>query len=371
MSIGLELRCKSCGSPLFKYVNFRNNTNKVVCVNCNNINPSDANGENPRINENICESNHGAPYKLTPLQEQQNKKESEQSRSLVYSTTGKLLNPATQVLYRKVFYHEDNPTININVNEVAAAAATIPEGTNQSIKKHAGKIIIDWSKIIGYEPIKFAITQTLNSKSKKKTHMLIVGAAGTSKTVFLNVIEENLKKQNLNVHYLDATTLTSSGVIQYLFDNDIEFALIDEIDKLEKEHQRTFLNLLESGLLQETKFKRIRRKEMKNTIFIATGNYIEKIMHPLLTRFMTFKIPEYTKEEFHTIGVQLLTQQYDKTPEIAYYIVSQIWNIYTEIRHEKPNLRYARDVANLSDNDKSTIDPLLEAQKKYSQNYEE
>ena len=63
--------------------------------------------------------------------------------------------------------------------------------------KSNGKITINWNKIIGYEPIKFAITQALNSKSKKKTHMLIVGAAGTSKTVFLKVIEENLKAQNL------------------------------------------------------------------------------------------------------------------------------------------------------------------------------
>ena len=244
--------------------------------------------------------------------------------------------------------------------------------------KSNGKIAINWNKIIGYEPIKFAITQALNSKSKKKTHMLIVGAAGTSKTVFLKVIEENLKAQNLNVHYLDSTTLSSSGVIEYLFTNDVDYCLLDEIDKLEKIHQRVFLNLLESGVLQETKSgigktrgDRIRKKEMQNTLFIATGNYIDKIMHPLLTRFMTFKIPEYTEEEFYEIGIKLLCEQYGKTKEIARYIVTQVWNIYTNIRHEKPNLRYARDIANLSDNSKEQIDLLLDAQKRYSQNYEE
>lgn len=342
--------CSVCGSPLLKDVDFDGNTpTQLICANCRNLDTRDKS----IINASIIEQ--------------------QQQEEAYYTSDG--------IAKHSYYYDKIIPDNDINrqrdieaINAALTKTVTtnVKVDVNQNIKKvKREKIIIDWSKIIGYEPIKFAITQTLNSKSKKKTHMLIVGAAGTSKTVFLNVIEENLKKQNLNVHYLDATTLTSSGVIQYLFDNDIEFALIDEIDKLEKEHQRTFLNLLESGLLQETKFKRIRRKEMKNTIFIATGNYIEKIMHPLLTRFMTFKIPEYTKEEFHTIGVQLLSQQYDKTPDIAYYIVSQIWNIYTEIRHEKPNLRYARDVANLSDNDKSTIDPLLEAQKKYSQNYEE
>ena len=110
---------------------------------------------------------------------------------------------------------------------------------------------------------------------------------------------------------------------------------------------------------------------MKNTLFIATGNYIDKIMHPLLTRFMTFKIPEYKEEEFYAIGIKLLMEQYGKTKEIARYIVTQVWNIYTNIRHEKPNLRYARDIANLTDNNKEQIDLLLDAQKRYSQNYEE
>ena len=112
--------------------------------------------------------------------------------------------------------------------------------------------------------------------------------------------------------------------------------------------------MLESGILQETKSgigktrgDRIRKKEMQNTLFIATGNYIDKIMHPLLTRFMTFKIPEYKEEEFYAIGIKAIMEQYEKTKEIARYIVTQIWNIYTNIRHEKPNLRYARDIANL------------------------
>jgi hypothetical protein len=262
-------------------------------------------------------------------------------------------------------------TIDIAERETEELKAIINNNTNSYNNK---PIVIDWSKIIGYNEIKFALTQTLNAKQgRKKTHILIVGAAGTSKTVFLKVLEENLKAQNLNVHYLDSTTLSSSGVIDYLFTNDVKYCLLDEIDKLEREHQRTFLNLLESGTLQETKAKKngTRKKEMKETLFIATGNYIDKIMHPLLTRFMTYKIPEYTKEEFMNIGTKLLSEQYGKTPIIASYIVNQIWNIYTDIRHEKPNLRYARDIANITDNNKENIDLLLEGQKKYSQNYEE
>src|ERR1044071_4102506 len=168
------------------------------------------------------------------------------------------------------------------------------------------KIKIDWSDIIGYENIKYIIDKILINKNDKKTHCLIVGEAGTSKTVFLKTIEKSLLEQNYNVHYLDSTTLSSSGVIEYMFSNEIEYMLLDELDKLEKEHQSCFLNLLESGLLQETKHKKIRKKDMQSTIIVATGNYIEKILNPLKTRFLVLNIPKYTKEQFYDIGIKLL-----------------------------------------------------------------
>ena len=237
--------------------------------------------------------------------------------------------------------------------------------------KDPKNIKIDWSRIIGYDKIKEIMTKALRNKNDKKIHILLVGAAGTSKTVFLKTIESNLKTQNYNVHYLDSTTLTSSGVIEYLFSNDIDFLLLDELDKLLKEHQATFLNLLESGILQETKFKRIRKKEMSNTIAICTGNYIDKIMEPLKTRFLVLNIPKYTKKEFYDIGTRLLMNEpYNKTKEIAYYIVDQIWTIYTTKRQEDPNLRQAVQVASLSENNKESIDPILQGLEQYSLKFE-
>lgn len=191
------------------------------------------------------------------------------------------------------------------------------------------------------------------------------------RTVFLKTIESSLLTHGYNVHYLDATTLSSSGVIEYMFTNDVTYCLLDELDKLEKEHQTAFLNLLESGTLQETKNKKIRKKEMKDTIVIATGNYIEKIMPPLLTRFLTLNIPKYTKDQFYDISVKLLTSQYGKTHEIAHYIADQIWNIYTEKRNEEPNMRQCVQIASLTDNTKESIDPILQGIATYSFKMEE
>jgi AAA domain (dynein-related subfamily) len=243
--------------------------------------------------------------------------------------------------------------------------------SNVSLNLNPTKIRIDWSNIIGYEEIKHIIDAVLINKNLKKTHVLIAGHAGTSKTVFLKTIESSLLTQGYNVHYLDATTLRSSGVVEYMFTNDVTYCLLDELDKLDKEHQSVFLNLLETGILQETKFKRIRKKEMKDTIVIATGNYIEKIMPPLLTRFLTLNIPKYTKDQFYDISIRLLTSQYGKTSDIAYYIADQIWHIYTEKRNEEPNMRQCVQIASLTDNTKESIDPILHGIATYSYKIEE
>lgn len=242
----------------------------------------------------------------------------------------------------------------------------IPHNTNQTLTEYD----IDWSKIIGYDDIKTVISSVLSTNSKKKTHLLIAGSAGTSKTVFLKVIESNLKRFGKNVHYLDSSTLSSSGVIEYLFCHDVDYLALDEIDKLEKPHQATFLNLLESGILQETKHKRIRKKEYPNLVTIATANYLDKLMHPLLTRFLVLEIPEYTKDQFFKISQALLTQQYGKTKEIALYITQKIWDIYTIKRKQKPNMRQCVQVGNISKNDKKQIDIIINTLDKYSKVYE-
>ncbi|MGZ5511371.1 MAG: AAA family ATPase [Nitrososphaeraceae archaeon] len=346
-------RCKICDSILLQHIDLVTGYNKYICVNCEGFEPT---------NSNII---NASPYTLTPIQEQENKLE-EQQPHLYYNTSGELLNEETQKLYRKVLYHEKQE------QQIKQIIEAIPKETINNIsaaleKKHVA-ITIDWSDIIGYDEIKYTIEQSLNSINKKRTHILIIGEAGTSKTVFLLTMLESLKKQNINVHYLDATTLSSAGVIDYLFSNNVEICLLDEIDKLEKEHQRVFLNMLEIGVLMETKGKKngIRQKNVENMQVFATGNYMEKLYNPLLTRFMLFEIPAYTKEEFITIGTKLLQgKKYGKSEQLANYISSQIWEIYTS-RSKKPNLRYARQVAEITPNDIHKVDKVLSALKKYS-----
>lgn len=349
--------CSVCGSPLLQDVDFDGNIpTQLICINCRQIDTRDKSTINASILE---QQKQEEPYYT-----------SNGIAKYSHYDNNKII-PDNDISRQR-----DIEAINAALRKVGSTDITTTNNgkvdTKQTTKtaKH-GKILIDWNKIIGYEEIKHIIDAALNSTYKKKTHVLLCGAPGTSKTVFLLTILESMKKQNFNAHYLDATTLTSSGVIEYMFTHDMEFCLLDELDKLAKEHQATFLNTLETGLLQETKNKRIRSKSMKECTFIITANYQDKILQPLFTRMMTLLIPEYTKEQFYQIGVQLLMEQYDKTKEIAFYIVDNIYRIYTEERKEKPNLRYARDVAILTNNDKSVIDPILKGIAKYSKKYDE
>jgi hypothetical protein len=361
--------CKSCGSVLLKYVDFETNQPTTdICCNCKHMEPTDKNV----INASVIYDKYGINDIIMP---QVSNTTTDAIPQLFFKSNGQPSKESVQLQYNPRFKEEIKELALTKYQELTP---TINTNAIQTITKQHGKIIIDWSPVIGYTEIKHILDAIINNQSKKKTHTLIAGAPGTSKTVFLKTIEASLKKQNINVHYLDATTLSSSGVVQYLFDNNVQYCLLDELDKLEKEHQKVFLNLLESGILQETKSgigknksERIRRKECKDIIVIATANYIERIMKPLKTRFLPLNIPAYTKQQFYDIGVQLLTQQYKKSKEIAFYIVDQVWNIYAIKQNKPPNLRQAVQVATLTDNTKESINPILQGLEKYSEEYEE
>lgn len=336
--------CNTCGSIMLQYHSLQEN--KLKCVNCEKL--------DLMSNEVV----NASSYLYSPK----------------FSNSMQLLQPILPDQPKPKQFHEIVHTILATSVKPKLEYITKEykkeEIINNQILDNIGKISIDWSAIIGYEEIKHIISAALNSIHKKKTHIMLCGSPGTSKTVFLLTVQESLKQQGLNAHYLDATTLSSSGVIEYMFTHDINFALIDELDKCKKEHQSVFLNCLETGILQETKNKKIRSKSMKDCVFIITANYKDKILDPLFTRMLTLLIPEYTKQQFYDIGVQLLRKQYNKTKEIAYYIVDQVYKIYTIERKEKPNLRYARDIALLTDNNKSNIDPILKGITTYSKQYD-
>jgi DNA polymerase III delta prime subunit len=111
-------------------------------------------------------------------------------------------------------------------------------------------------------------------------------------------------------------------------------AMPQNLDKLSRKDQTFLLNLMETGIVSETKHSKTRSMEIKTSIF-ATSNNIEKIIQPLQSRFFIVRLEPYTYEQFFEITVRLLTttsDQYSIDEEIAKATAYAVWSTTQNIR---------------------------------------
>jgi Holliday junction DNA helicase RuvB len=109
-------------------------------------------------------------------------------------------------------------------------------------------------------------------------------------------------------YFVDDSNMSKPGLIDYIFNNNIKYLSIDEIDKISPKDQTVFLNLMETGIVSETKFNKTRKIETKINIF-ATCSDLSKIIHPIRSRFLSLILKAYSYEEFHKIVTQLLSKK--------------------------------------------------------------
>jgi Holliday junction DNA helicase RuvB len=81
---------------------------------------------------------------------------------------------------------------------------------------------------------------------------------------------------------------------------------------------------METGIISETKINKTRQIELTSWVF-ATANSYEKIIEPLLSRFVILEMPEYTFEEFTEIAVSRLRQE-NVQQSVARLIAETVWN---------------------------------------------
>jgi replication-associated recombination protein RarA len=112
--------------------------------------------------------------------------------------------------------------------------------------------------------------------STHPTSILLSGPSASAKTLFLQCL---MKLHDS--YFIDCSNTTKS--VDYIFDNKPKYLLLDELDKLSKKDQTFLLNLMETGIVGETKYKKTRSIEIKTSVFV-TSNNIEKIILPLQSR---------------------------------------------------------------------------------------
>jgi len=209
-----------------------------------------------------------------------------------------------------------------------------------------------FSNIVGYPEIKKLLLRSI--VAKEPVHVLLTGPSSSSKTVFLLEMFEGLD----NSYFMDAVGASGPGMFNHLFNDDTKYLLIDEIDKMKKNDQATLLNVMETGLISETKVKKIRQKKMKLWIF-ATSNDIERLSAPLRSRFMELHLEEYTYAEFTEIVRRLLKKRYNLDTNFSEKIAYAVWNIM-----KSNDVRDAINIAKLTKS-LADVDWLVEVQMKY------
>jgi Holliday junction DNA helicase RuvB len=183
-----------------------------------------------------------------------------------------------------------------------------------------------FADIYGCDDIKKLFRMSL--ASNHTCSILLTGPPASAKTLLL----QSLMKLK-DSHFIDCSNATKSGIIDYVFEQKPKYLLLDELDKLSRKDQTFLLNLIEAGIVSETKYNKTRKMELKTSVF-ATSNNIEKIIVPLQSRFFTVNILEYTYEQFYEITLQLLTSnQYNIDEEIAKSIAEAVWTTSKNIRN--------------------------------------
>jgi len=176
----------------------------------------------------------------------------------------------------------------------------------------------NFENIVGNDDTKLILNKAI--QSRKPVHVLLVGKPGSAKTMFLTEIMRSVRE----CYFTIGSNTTKAGLVNQLFEKEPKYLLIDELDKMSGNDQVSLLHLMETGIISETKVKKTRQLELVSWVF-ATANKCEKIIEPLLSRFVVLKVPEYTFEEFTDVAIRRLAKE-KVDNYIATIIAEKVWN---------------------------------------------
>jgi Holliday junction DNA helicase RuvB len=173
-----------------------------------------------------------------------------------------------------------------------------------------------FNNIVGYNDVKKLFRMSFSAE--KPVHILLVGPPASAKTLFmLDCIKLERSFFTLGSHS------TKSGMIDYLFKQRPRYLIVDEIEHMPMKDQTALLSLMETGIIAETKYQKTRNTQMKTWVF-ATSNGTERMLTPLLSRFIVLHFKQYRYENFHDIAVHILAQE-GISSEIASASADAVW----------------------------------------------
>ena len=173
-----------------------------------------------------------------------------------------------------------------------------------------------FENIVGYSDVKRLFHLSLSSE--RPVHLLLVGPPASAKTLFM------LECMRLERSYFTlGSHSTKSGMIDYLFDKRPRYLIVDEIEHMPMKDQTALLSLMEAGIISETKFQKTRNTHLKTWVF-ASSNATDRMLTPLLSRFVVLHFKQYSFGSFHEVCTHMLSRE-GITPDVAASIAEAVW----------------------------------------------
>ena len=200
------------------------------------------------------------------------------------------------------------------------------------VEKYRSKVLDEY---VGNENIKKTIQQYLNQNDIQ--NLIFYGPAGTGKTTLAKLIVRNLDCDYLYINASDERGIETirdkvSGFASAASFKSIKVVILDEADFLTIQAQASLRNVIET-------FSR-------NTRFILTCNYVERIIDPLQSRCQVLKIVPPSKSDVAKHLANILD-----TEETTY----ELEDIKTIVNQFYPDLRNCLNTLQLSTQDNELV----------------
>ncbi|TLY02319.1 MAG: hypothetical protein E6K92_06010 [Thaumarchaeota archaeon] len=197
----------------------------------------------------------------------------------------------------------------------------LPVGVHEErVNEPVVEKMVDYEKlfesIVGYADVKKLFEMSLSSD--KPVHILLVGPPASAKTLFM------LECMKLERSYFTlGSHSTKSGMIDYLFEKRPRHLLVDEIEHMPMKDQTALLSLMETGIISETKFQKTRNTQLKTWVF-ATSNGTDRMLTPLLSRFVVLHFKQYSFGSFQQVCTHILVHE-GVPSDVAVAIADAVW----------------------------------------------
>jgi Holliday junction DNA helicase RuvB len=209
-----------------------------------------------------------------------------------------------------------------------------------------------FDSIVGYGDVKKLFQMSLSSD--RPVHILLVGPPASAKTLFM------LECMKLERSYFTlGSHSTKSGMIDYLFEKRPRHLIVDEIEHMPMKDQTALLSLMETGIVSETKFQKTRNTQLKTWVF-ATSNGTDRMLTPLLSRFVVLHFKQYSFGSFQEVCTHILGREGVPT-DVAGAIADAVWT-----RLKSKDIRDCIKIGRLAKT-KEDVDWITQTLKTYKQ----